>query len=48
MEAKRESEVWEIINSERKKKGRIKERIEMEEWEEHFKRLLGGIENKVR
>jgi len=47
IEAKRESEVWEIINSERKKKSRINEGIEMEEWEEHFKRLLGGVENKV-
>jgi len=46
MEAKRESEVWEIINSERKEKGRMNKGKEMEEWEEHFKRLLGGVENK--
>jgi len=47
MDAKRESEVWEILNSERKKISRIHEGIEMEEWEEHFKRLLGGVENRV-
>jgi len=46
-DAKRESEIWEIINSERKKKSGIHERIEMEEWEQHIKRLLGGVENRI-
>jgi len=46
MEAKRESEVWEIINRKRRKKSQIHEGIEIEEWEEHFKRLLGGVENR--
>lgn len=36
LEAKRESEVWEVINREKKRKGRKKviEGIRMEEWKE--------------
>lgn len=41
MEVKREGEVWEIVNRERKRK-RINEGIEMEKWREHFMRLLEG------
>lgn len=47
MEARRKSEVWEIVNRERKKRNKINEGIEMREWEKHFKRLLGGVEGKV-
>lgn len=43
-EAMRECEVWEIINRERKGRRRIKEGIRMNEWREHFMRLLGGVE----
>lgn len=42
MEVKREGEVWEIVNRERKRRRRINEGIEMEEWREHFMRLMGG------
>lgn len=41
MEVKREGEVWEIVNRERKRR-RINEEIEMEKRREHFMRLLGG------
>lgn len=42
MEVKRESKVWELINRERKKRARIYEGIEMEEWKEYFMGLLEG------
>lgn len=45
--ASRESEVWEIVNRERRKRKKINEYIEMEDWKEHFMRLLGGVENRV-
>lgn len=48
MEVKRESKVWELINRERKKRARIYEGIEMEEWKEYFMGLLeGGVEGRV-
>lgn len=43
-EVMRESEVWEIVNNERRRKRRIDGRIGMNEWREHFMRLLGGVE----
>lgn len=46
-EAKRESDVWEIVNRERRKRGRINEDIKLEEWKEYFARLLGGVEVRV-
>ena len=36
------------MNRGRKKKRRINERIEIREWEEHFRRVLGGVEWRVR
>jgi len=42
MGAKKEKEVWEIINRERNRRKKVKEKISMEEWEEYFRRLLGG------
>lgn len=42
MEAKKESEVWEILNRERKRRKRISVEIDMREWKEYFMRLLGG------
>lgn len=48
MEVKRESKVWELINRKRKKRARIYEGIEMEEWKEYFMGLLeGGVEGRV-
>jgi len=46
-EATRESEVWEIINNERKRRRRINEGIGMNEWREQFMRVLGGVEERV-
>lgn len=45
-EARREGDVWPIVNKKRKRERRVNEGIGMEEWKEHFARLLGGIENK--
>lgn len=39
--ASRESKVWEIVNRERRRK-KVNKNIDMEEWKEHFMRLLGG------
>lgn len=39
-QTKRESEVWEIMNRERKRKKEIGKGIEMEDWKRHFMRLL--------
>lgn len=36
---RRETEVWEIVNRERKKRKRVNIGIWMEEWKEHFMRL---------
>lgn len=44
---KKESEVWEIVNRERKGRKGINEEIELEEWREYFMGLLGGEEEKV-
>lgn len=38
--AKREGEIWEIVNRERKKAKRIDEGIERKVWKEYFMRLL--------
>lgn len=46
-EAKRESDVWEIVNRERKRRGRVNEDIKMEKLREYFARLLGGVEVSV-
>lgn len=46
-EAKRESDVWEIVNRERKRRGRVNENIKMEKSREYFARLLGGVEVSV-
>lgn len=41
-EASRESDIWGIINWERKNRKRVSERIGMEEWEDYFVGLLRG------
>lgn len=46
-EMSREKEVWEIVNRERSGRRRVNEDIEMEEWKEHFMKLLGGEGSKV-
>ncbi|XP_011884026.1 PREDICTED: golgin subfamily A member 6-like protein 22, partial [Vollenhovia emeryi] len=42
-----EEMVWRVVNKERKKRKKINTEIEMKQWEEYFKALLGGVENKV-
>lgn len=39
--------VWEIVNNERRRRRRIDERIGMNEWREHYMRLLGGVKERV-
>jgi len=42
-----ESSLGGIVNRERRKWKGINEDIKIEEWENHFKRLLGGVEGRV-
>lgn len=44
---RRERDVWKIVNRDRRRRKRVIEAIELEDWKEHFMRLLGGVENKV-
>lgn len=37
--ARREGQVWEVVNKERKKRG-VNGEIKMEEWTEYFKELM--------
>lgn len=46
-EAKQEGQIWEIVNKERKRRKEMNREIGMEEWEEHFRGLLGGVEGRV-
>ncbi|XP_018360405.1 PREDICTED: uncharacterized protein LOC108759461 [Trachymyrmex cornetzi] len=45
--ARNESQVWEIVNGERKRRKGINKGIEMKEWEGYFKELLGGVEGRM-
>lgn len=47
MKVRREDEVWEIVNRERRGRRRVNEGIRIEEWREYFMELLGGVEGKV-
>ncbi|KYN16348.1 hypothetical protein ALC57_11395 [Trachymyrmex cornetzi] len=40
--ARNESQVWEIVNGERKRRKGINKGIEMKEWEGYFKEWVGG------
>lgn len=43
------SEVWKIVNEERKRKSRkVDETIKMREWKEYFMKVLGRVERRVR
>lgn len=42
-----EEEAWKYINRYRKKREKIEEDIDLEEWRQHFKELLGETENRV-
>lgn len=41
-EVRTEAQAWKIVNRERKRRKRINEGIEVEEWDGYFKGLLGG------
>ena len=43
---KTEAEVWNFINRGRKKKEGVCKEINIEEWEKHFKEVLGGVQEK--
>lgn len=48
MEVRRESEIWEIVNKERKSRRGINEEIELKEWKEYyFMGLLGEEEERI-
>lgn len=47
-EAKLEGQVWKIVKMERKRWKRVNRNIELEEWEEYFRDLLGGVEERGR
>ena len=46
-EIRTEGQVWEVVRRERKTQRRVNEEIEIEEWDGYFRRLLGGVEEKV-
>jgi len=46
-EVKSEEMVWEVVNKDRKRRKRINEGIEMGEWKEYFKGVMGGVEGRV-
>ena len=45
---KTEGQVWRVVNSERGRRRRVEEGTKMEEWEDYFRGLLGGVEWRVR
>lgn len=47
-EAKTQNQVWRVINRERRRKAEINNRIEMREWDEYFRDILGGTEEEER
>jgi len=46
-EARKESEIWEIINWDKKRRRKVNVGIGMEEWKEYFERLLGRVGERV-
>jgi len=44
---RRERDVWQIVNRDRRRGRKVMEDKEMKEWREHFMRLLGGVECKI-
>jgi len=47
-QVRRESDVWDIVNKGRKRRKAIDDGIEEEEWKEHFMRILGGVDHRIR
>lgn len=46
-EARRKSEIWEIITMERKERKKMNDGIGIEEWKEYYARILGRVEERV-
>lgn len=46
-ETKREGQIWEVVNKERKGRKEVNREIGMEKWEEYFRGLLRGVEGRV-
>jgi len=46
-EIRSEEMIWKVVNKERKRRTRINEGIEMGEWREYFKGMMGGVEGRV-
>ncbi|EZA50989.1 hypothetical protein X777_10537 [Ooceraea biroi] len=46
--ARTQKQVWEVINKERRKKEELNKEIKMEEWDEYFMGMLGGVEGRIR
>lgn len=42
-----EGQVWEVVNREKRKRRKVNGEIKMGEWEEYFRRMLGGVDNRV-
>lgn len=47
MEARRENEVWKIVNRGRRRVRKVDEGIRRKEWKEYFMGLLGDVWNRV-
>lgn len=47
MHVRRENEMWEIVNRKRRKRKVMNTGIGMEEWNEHFMKLMGGVNRRV-
>lgn len=41
-----EAQIWKLVNQGRKKKENINKEIKVVEWDEHFRKTLGGVEKK--
>lgn len=45
--ARAKKQIWKIINRERKWRKKVNKDIEMNKWDEHFRRLLSGVGERV-
>lgn len=43
-----EVQAWKVVHRKRKRRRGVKERIKMEEWEGHFKKVLGEVNWRIR
>lgn len=46
-EAKQEGQVWKVMRRKKKRRKQVSKDIEMEEWKEYFRDLLGGVKEKM-